>query len=66
MWSENKLKNKCRSDMRACWEMFDMSAIFLKCAGSVYSAWAYKTFISTAGFAEINQEKYFSGESAQL
>lgn len=47
--------------MRACWEMFDMSAIFLKCAGSVYSTWAYKTFISTAGFAEINQEKYFSG-----
>lgn len=39
--------------------MFNMTAIFLKCAGSVYSTWAYKTFISTAGFTEINQEKYF-------
>lgn len=54
----SKLKNKCHSDKSACWEMFNMTAIFLSFAGNVYSTWAYKTFISAA-FTEINQEKYW-------
>lgn len=34
--------------------MFNMTAMVLKSAGSVYST--YKTFISNTGFSEINQE----------
>lgn len=33
---------------KACWGMFNMTAIFLKCAGTVYSTQAYETFISSA------------------
>lgn len=58
MCCESELKNECHGDKSACWEMFNMTAIFLKSAGSVYSTQSYKTFISTAGFTEINQEKY--------
>lgn len=39
--------------------MFNITAIFLKYAGSVYSTWAYKTFIFTSGLTETNQENYF-------
>lgn len=35
---------------KACWEMFNMTAIFLKCVGTVYSTRAYETFISSADF----------------
>lgn len=35
---------------KACWEMFNMTAMFLKCAGTVYSTRAYETFISSADF----------------
>lgn len=35
MSCESKLKNKCHGDKSACWEMFNMTAIFLKSAAYV-------------------------------